>query len=257
MPGRFTFYTDSLKGSLAEFTDGEYNHMVKVTRFNLGDSIEFTNGKGQIFRGKLIEINKKNCFVEIQETIIQDSPKLRIAMGILKNSDRMEWAVEKCTELGIGELIFLHTKNSERSKINLERLTKTAISAIKQSHTSYLPRITDQNFKDFIQSHSVLEMKDSTISKFEVSQKYIAFCDMDAIEQAAVIKGITLQMSELMHGPKDLKGNDLILIGPEGDFTTEEVMIALENGFRLLNLGTRILRSETAVVSVCALANQH
>ena len=62
MPGRFTFYTDSIKGSLAEFTDGEFNHMVKVTRFNLGDSIEFTNGKGQIFRGKLIEINKKNCY---------------------------------------------------------------------------------------------------------------------------------------------------------------------------------------------------
>jgi 16S rRNA (uracil1498-N3)-methyltransferase len=257
MPGRFTFYSDSIHANLAEFTDSEYNHMVKVTRFNLGDSIEFTNGNGQIFRGKLIEINKKNCFVEVHETIIQDPPKLRIAMGILKNSDRMEWAVEKCTELGLREMIFLHTQNSERSKINLDRLTKTAISAIKQSHTSYLPRITDLNFKEFIQTLSGSEIKDSTISEFEVSQKYIAFCDMDAIEEAAASKGISLQMSELMYGPKDLKGNDLILIGPEGDFAMEEVIIALENGFRLLNLGTRILRSETAVVSVCAMANQH
>ncbi len=247
MPGRFTFFSESIHQNVAEFSEGEFNHIVKVTRYSLGDLIEFTDGKGQLYTGKLIQINKRNCYVEIFETIVQEPPKLIIAMGILKNSDRMEWAVEKCTELGASVLFFLHTKNSERSKINVERLNKTAISAIKQSHTSYLPRISDLNFKEFIIQVSQDE--------YQHLNKYIAFCDIDSLGDDFVINNQVIPIKNLISTTKELRNDDLITIGPEGDFSPEEVKLALSNGFRLLDLGKRILRSETAVVSTCAIAN--
>lgn len=249
MPGRFTFFSDSIHQNVAEFSEGEYNHIVKVTRYSLGDVIEFTDGKGQLYKGKLIQINKRNCYVEIFETIVQKLPKLRIAMGILKNSDRMEWAVEKCTELGILELILLHTKNSERSRVNVDRLSKTAISAIKQSHTSHLPRISDMNFKEFVNQISSDE--------YQNLDKHIAYCDIPSLGQLDSLTLHNLSMSDLISTTKDLKDDDLIVIGPEGDFSIDEVKLALANGFRLLDLGSRILRSETAVVSTCAIANHN
>lgn len=249
MPGRFTFFTESIHQNIAEFSDGEYNHIVKVTRYTLGDLVEFTDGKGHLYRGKLIEINKRSCFVEILETIVQEFPKLRIAMGILKNSDRMEWAVEKCTELGVFEMILLHTKNSERSKVNVDRLIKTAVSAIKQSHTSHLPRISDMNFKEFVNHFS----GDEYLS----IDKYIAFCDITGLSHGDSLSIQNLSISDLISTSKDLKSDDLIVLGPEGDFSIDEVKLAVANGFRLLDLGSRILRSETAVVSTCAIANHN
>ncbi len=249
MPGRFTFFTESIHQNIAEFSDGEYNHIVKVTRYTLGDLVEFTDGKGHLFRGKLIEINKRSCFVEILETIVQEFPKLRIAMGILKNSDRMEWAVEKCTELGVFEMILLHTKNSERSRVNIDRLSKTAISAIKQSHTSHLPRISDMSFKEFVNHFSGDE--------YQSLDKYIAFCDLTGLSQGDSLSIQNLSISDLISTSKDLKSDDLIVLGPEGDFSIDEVKLAVANGFRLLDLGSRILRSETAVVSTCAIANHN
>jgi len=249
MPGRFTFFSESIHQNIAEFTDGEYNHIVKVTRYAVGDMVEFTDGKGHLFKGKLIDINKRSCLVEILETIVQDLPKLRIAMGILKNSDRMEWAVEKCTELGVFNLTFLHTKNSERSKINRDRLQKTAISAIKQSHTSHLPHIEDLKFTEFINQFSG--------EKFNYLNKYIAFCDIPSLGEVINLNDNDLTVSDLIWKSKDLKNDDLIAIGPEGDFSLEEVKLALNMGFRLLDLGSRILRSETAVVSTCAIANHN
>ncbi len=249
MPGKFTFFSEYIHHNIAEFSEGEYNHIVNVTRYDIGDFIEFTDGKGHLFKGKLIEINKRSCKVEIQETILQELPSLWIAMGILKNSDRMEWAVEKCTELGVFSLTFLHTKNSERSKINLDRLRKTAISAIKQSHTSHLPQMEDLKFTEFINQFSG--------EKFNYMNKYIAFCDISNLGDMINVNGNSISISNLISNSKDLKNNDLIAIGPEGDFSLEEVALALTKGFRLLDLGNRILRSETAVVSTCAIANHN
>jgi 16S rRNA (uracil1498-N3)-methyltransferase len=272
MPGHFTFFCDIIQDNVAIFSDGEYNHIVNVTRYKLGDKVEFTDGKGCLFQGKLVEITKKQCFVEIFDTAIQTSPTLRVAVGVLKNSDRMEWVVEKCTELGVREIVFLGTKNAERSKINLERLTKTAIGAVKQSHSTWLPEIKFTDFVTFIKSdHSQI-----------AGNKAIAYCNIDEsrltqsegpilseLGYVSQTKDINFQDSEGIKSlesetPRSLRiltlnsltANDLIVIGPEGDFTEVEIQLALSNGFELLDLGDRILRSETAAIAAVACANR-
>ncbi len=275
MPGHFTFFTQNIHQNLAEFIDTEYNHIVKVTRYNIGDLIEFTDGKGQLFKGRLTEINKRNCIAEIHETIIHELPNVVIAMGILKNSDRMEWAVEKCTELGVKEMVFLRTKNSERSKINLDRLTKTAISAVKQSHSTWLPKLRDMEFEEFINDTNSHSVNSSEI------KKCIAYCDImslvnetDSTSVANYQKDLTNKInidsdfnSKIGSGREvdfrnvhilkldNLRSQDIIVVGPEGDFTESEIRYAVINGFDLLDMGNRILRSETAVISAVACAN--
>lgn len=224
MPGHFTFYTELINKEYALFPESESKHIGQVLRFQVGDEIEFTDGKGKIFKGKIDAIEKKSVKAIIERVEEYPSPTVSIAVGILKNSDRMEWLVEKATELGVNSITWMSTDNTERSKLNLEKHRKTAIAAMKQSHTSWIPNIELANFS-------------SVINSSNHDMRLIAHCSdrLDSLKS------------------EDFKGNTLILIGPEGDFSNQEVSDALKSGFKSIGLGDRILRTETAVLKALSL----
>lgn len=201
----------------------ESHHCVKVLRMRTGDKLTITDGKGYFYDCELIDENSKKCTVGIlkrYEVPTGRNFKLHIAFCPTKQMDRNEWFVEKATEIGIDSFTPIHSFFSERKDIKTERLQKIAIAAIKQSQQALLPEIENQiSFTEFI-------------SKPFTSKKYIAHCyDKPKLPLTQLYK----------------KGEDaLILIGPEGDFSEEEVEIAINNGFEPINLGKTRLRTETA-----------
>jgi len=224
VPGHFTFYTDSINNDFALFSEAESKHISQVLRFKIGDQIEFTNGKGRLYNGRVHSIEKRLVKAIIESVEEYSVPQVSVAVGILKNSDRMEWLVEKATELGVNSIFWMSTDNTERTKLNIEKHRKTAISAMKQSHTAWIPNIEVVNFSSILKS-----------SKY--SAKLIAYCS----------DGLNSLKAD------DFKDSTLILIGPEGDFSNNEVSDALKNGFKSIGLGNRILRTETAVLKALSI----
>ena len=221
MPGHFTFYSDKIENNFAYFTEQETKHAILVLRFQLGDSIEFTTGNGIYYTGKIVEIQKKSFLASVDSYKELPQRNFVMAVGILKSSDRMEWLVEKCSEIGVKQLIFLKSQNGERSKINLDKLKKTAVAAMKQSHSAWLMDIQEGNFESALNTNQV--------------NKYIAYCNSD------IVQSLPLKF-----------GNDsIVFIGPEGDFTLGEIELAKSYGFQVIGLGSQILRTETAAI-VCA-----
>lgn len=222
MPGHFTFYSNKISESVAYFDETEFKHAIQVLRYSLGAHLSFTNGYGMMYTGRINYIGKKEFTAEILTLIhIDELPSVILGIGILKSTDRMEWATEKCTELGAKEIWFLQSKNSERSHLNLERLNKVALSALKQSHGTYKPLIKHMNLEE------ALQVGNSN------HHKYIAYCDASKAEPMSVC--------ELP---------SIIFIGPEGDFTPSEIDMAAKQGFRVIGLGNTILRTETAAMAV-------
>lgn len=221
MPGHFTFYSDKIENNFACFSEQETKHAILVLRFQIGDSIEFTAGNGIYYSGKIVEIQKKSFIASVESFIELPQRNFVLAVGILKSSDRMEWLVEKCSEIGVRQLIFLKSQNGERSKINLEKLKKTAIAAMKQSHGAWLMDIQETNFENAI--------------KTNLKNKYIAYCNSD------IVQSLPLKFGD----------DSIVFIGPEGDFTLEEIELAKSHSFQLIGLGSQILRTETAAI-VCA-----
>ena len=226
MPGHFTFYTEHIEGNLAVFDAHEHRHAIIALRYKAGDPIAFTNGKGLRCEGFIENVRKDSFTAQIssQETVEQ-KPALLLACGIIKSSDRMEWMVEKCTECGVKGIYFVATQASERTRLNLDRLRKTSIAALKQSHGAWLPQLEEVNWK--------------TLLALPLSDKYIA-----ALGETP---GSNLQQLQ----PID-SADRLILIGPEGDFTSEEVQQATAAGYKLLSLGSLVLRTETAAMVAAA-----
>ena len=221
MPGHFTFYSDKIENNFAYFSEQETKHAILVLRFQLGDSIEFTTGNGIYYTGKIVEIQKKSFLASVDSYKELPQRNFVMAVGILKSSDRMEWLVEKCSEIGVKQLIFLKSQNGERSKINLDKLKKTAVAAMKQSHSAWLMDIQEGNFESALNTNQV--------------NKYIAYCNSD------IVQSLPLKF-----------GNDsIVFIGPEGDFTLGEIESAKSHGFQVIGLGSQILRTETAAI-VCA-----
>lgn len=231
MPGKFTFYSENVDDGYIVLDEAEARHATQVLRFQVGDNIEVSNGLGKKYSARIVEIQKRSLRAEILSFTSYERSRVNLAVGILKNSDRMEWLVEKCTELGCSSIGFLETKNSERSKINLERLHKTAIAAMKQSHGAWIPEIQLQNWRQVLESSASL--------------KFIAYCDLD--------EGISVKNQP--HALFQREGDVMIIIGPEGDFTPDEFNRATAQGFKALNLGDHILRAETAAITACAWAN--
>jgi 16S rRNA (uracil1498-N3)-methyltransferase len=226
------FYTPDISADTYTLNEEESKHAVRVLRLETGDIIHLIDGHGGFYKAEIIDDHQKRCTVKITDTKKEFEKRdhhLHIAIAPTKNNDRTEWFLEKATEIGIDELSLIDCSNSERSVVKTERLQKVAISAIKQSLKAYLPKINEITpFKKFITS-----LKD-----FQ-GQKFIAHCQ-SPLSQATHLK--TLYSSK-----KDV----LILIGPEGDFTSEEVKLALENGFKEIGLGTSRLRTETAALYAC------
>ncbi|HTA63246.1 MAG TPA: 16S rRNA (uracil(1498)-N(3))-methyltransferase [Bacteroidia bacterium] len=212
----------------------ESKHCVKVLRHKNGDVIHLIDGKGNFYEAEITDANPQKCIAQIIRKKPPREPKpyrLHLAISPTKNADRIEWMLEKCTEFGVDEFSFIICKRTEKTGVKTERLKKIAESAIKQSMQAMLPVINEaQTFKDFIARHT------------NTSSKYIAHCiDEDKTELKDAV----------------LKVKPLILIGPEGDFTEEEIKLAIEHKFQPLSLGKNRLRTETAGLYAAAAYKSH
>lgn len=228
------FYTPDITTNTYTLNEEESKHCVRVLRLNEGDKIQLIDGVGGFYEAEIIDNNPKRCSVKIIEQkkeVGKRNWQLHIAIAPTKSMDRLEWFVEKATEMGIDEVSLINSNNSERNIVKTERIQKVTISAIKQSLKAYLPKINEVvDYKKFIAS-----------AKDFKGEKFIAHC------QSAGLPHIKSKYSP--------KQNALVLIGPEGDFTLEEVKFALDNGFKEISLGESRLRTETAALYACAALN--
>jgi 16S rRNA (uracil1498-N3)-methyltransferase len=225
MPGHFTFYCNKIQENTAYFDETESKHAIQVLRYGVGDILEFTDGCGTLYKGAISAVSKHGFEVNITERFNAEKPmSLRLYTAILKSGDRMEWAVEKCTELGVSSLVFFSADNGERWKVNLPRMQKVALSAMKQSHGVWLPEIRMASWGEILKE-----------TKGEPTQSFIAYCGDLKKQPISTVQ---------------LPAN--ILIGPEGDFSKKEMESALDAGIQPLDLGHRILRTETAMVAAVA-----
>ena len=184
-----------------------------------------------MFTCKITEANKRNCKLTILEKISFEQPQkhIHIAIAPTKNQDRIEWFVEKCIEIGVQEITFLNCARTERNKLNMERIDRIAVSAMKQSLKYWMPQINELvDFKTFTK-----DCKDSS--------KMIAHLN----------EGDRLFIQTIKHPQPSY----CMLIGPEGDFTDNEVALAIENGFIPVSLGESRLRTETAGMVSCVQLN--
>jgi len=215
-----TFYAPSLQSGQSHYqlSEEESKHCVKVLRMQVGASIELINGKGLQAFTILEEAHPKRSLLRIEASIFHEkTPSLHIAMAPTKNMDRIEWYLEKATELGLSKLTFLLCEHSERKQVNTERLEKIAIAAMKQSKRFYLPELEGpMRFEDFLQSHP---------------KGYFGHC-----EDGEKI------------GMNGLKSTMPFLIGPEGDFSPTEIAAALKSGYQAVEMSAFRLRTETAAL---------
>lgn len=224
------FYQPGIPDGAHHLDAVESRHAVRVLRLQEGNLLSITDGQGRFYEAQILRAESSKCTFQILKTITQPLKKyqVHIAIAPTKNADRTEWFAEKAVELGIDQISFVLCKNSERKSVNLDRMEKIAISAMKQSQHARLPAIVGMvPFKSILATPNV--------------QKLIAAVDPQ--------------------NPRHLKsaaipeGNYLVLIGPEGDFTNEEIQLALGYGFQKVSLGSNRLRTETAGVIACHILN--
>lgn len=217
-----TFYapTISIDSKEYQLPEDESKHCVRVLRYGLGSPLDLIDGKGNQFIGKIVDDHPKRCRIQIDEVIAHPKSEtiVHIAMAPTKNMDRVEWFLEKAVELGLTKLTFLKCENNERNTINMERLQKIAVSAMKQSKRYFLPEIEGLvSFIQFVDTHP---------------KGYIGHCYEGS---KILLKEINLQLP--------------FLVGPEGDFSKSEVDLALSKGYRAVNMSDYRLRTETAALT--------
>lgn len=223
------FYSSEINETLTTFTfdKEESKHIIKVLRKKEGDILHITNGKGYLFECKINFANEKTCEVSIVKSIYQ-APlpySIHLAVAPTKMNDRYEWFLEKATEIGITEITPIICEHSERKIIKTERMHKIIISALKQSNQFYLPKLNEPiSFKDFVKNHNNQNL-------------YIAHCE----------EGNKIDLKNAIN--KNEKYT--LLIGPEGDFSLEEIHQAIEKGYSPVSLGNTRLRTETAAIVAC------
>lgn len=225
------FFSENI--SSAELNEETSRHIFQVLRMREGERIRLTDGKGNIAEAEIVASNKKYCPVKVlhQQFIGQALPHVTIAISLVKNSSRFEWFVEKATELGTFEIIPLICERTERQKFRHDRFLNICKSAMLQSMQAWLPLLREPlNFKDAVTSASQ-------------SQKFIAHC----------AEG---ERSELKNSFDSGLTSQIILVGPEGDFTAAEIFLAQENGFLPVALGRTRLRTETAGMYSAAVMRQ-
>lgn len=218
----------NIRNNDVTINEDEQQHIVKVLRIKNGEEIFVTNGKGAFAKGNLIIEGKKALLdvTEITENTPDFSSKLHIAIAPTKNIDRIEFFVEKAVEMGISEITIFLTDNTERKNVNIEKITKQAIAASKQSLRFHFPIVNEfVKFQDFIKT-------------LDPETTFVAHCNEN------------LERIELKNIP-ELK-NYTFLIGPEGDFSDKEINILAKNGIKAVSLGNQRLRTETAGLFVAA-----
>jgi 16S rRNA (uracil1498-N3)-methyltransferase len=225
----FYFATLKKQADTISLDEKSSRHIVQVLRMKTGEELRLTDGLGLSTLASIRDANKKKCVVNIVERKTSEPEKRRvqIAISLLKNAARFEWFLEKATELGVSDIIPLRSARTEKQQYRLERMQGILESALIQSQQSWMPILHEpQNFLQCIEN-------------FPADQKFIAHCE----------PGEKKQLSEMMH---TTVLSQLILIGPEGDFTEEEIRKAVDAGFVAVGLGDHRLRSETAAIAAAA-----
>jgi len=225
------FFSDTVKNNKIELPKSESHHCIAVKRKRINDKVKIIDGKGLTYIASITIANKNNVVLDIESKKKSSQPNnnLHLIISPTKSHDRIDWIVEKATEIGVEEISFALCHRTERKKINIDRVKRITISALKQSGQAYLPKINNlQKIKDILES-----------SKAE--QKYIAHLEDEAqVHLRSVYR----------------KGrSSCVLIGPEGDFTKDEIDLSEKYNFTSVTLGENTLRTETAGIYVSSLVN--
>lgn len=226
------FYQPGIPDGVLYLDGDESKHCVKVLRRKAGDVIKITDGKGLFYDAAITKADPTQCFFEIRtkSRAREKDFYIHLAISPTKNADRIEWFVEKATELGVDKISLIDCKNTERSFVKTDRLNKVAISAMKQSVKAILPIIEDH----LLQFTEVVE-----------------HCQEKARCIAHVDPSNSLHLKDAVRPGTSY----CILIGPEGDFSSEELKTALECNFQKVSLGPSRLRTETAGIAACHILN--
>jgi len=223
------FYAPDITGDTFALDENESKHLIRVLRMTKGNVVRLIDGRGNLYEGVISIPDAKRCIIDIRsriENFEKRDYRLHIAISPLKNPERFEWFIEKSVEIGIDEITPLLSRNTEKTGIKTNRIENLIVSAMKQSLKATLPKLNEPvNFKDFIYSP-------------KGGKCIIAHCNAD-ISRSSI--------DEVY----DKNENATILIGPEGDFSNEEIISAIDNGFHSVHLGTSRLRTETAGVAAC------
>ncbi|WP_436517157.1 16S rRNA (uracil(1498)-N(3))-methyltransferase [Ekhidna sp. To15] len=224
------FYQNHIQEGENFLSEEESKHCAQVLRHQKGDEILVFDGNGGEHRSVLTQINKKSCAFNVIESIHNSKKRFKthLAIAPTKNADRIEWLIEKLCEIGVDEVTFILSKHSERKKLRLDRLEKKAISAMKQSRNPFLLKLNELTPLDSFLAQNDAEIK--LIAHVDDSHRYI---------------------SESLYDNRSVA----ILIGPEGDFSLDEVQLAKSHGFETISLGQNTLRTETAGFVACCLVN--
>lgn len=228
---RYFYVTDA--ATATELPEEEAQHAVRVLRLQAGDEMMLMDGNGVFYRAEVTLASPHHCKYVIRETMPQErtwNGHLHLAMAPTKLMDRVEWMVEKATEIGFDELSLLNCKFSERKVVKTERLEKIVVSAVKQSRKGWKPIVNEmQSFKSFITTHTT-------------GRRFIAHCYEEVPKQ-----NLFHLLSEKTECSDETE--IIVLIGPEGDFSIDEVRMAVDAGFVSVDLGKSRLRTETAALS--------
>lgn len=227
------FFFDSeanFVGNQLFFDKNESRHMVKSLRKKAGDFLQVTNGKGIIFQAKILVADPNQCVAELVQILRENTPfyQLHLAVAPTKNNERYEWLLEKATEIGATQITPIICENSERRTVKTERFERIIASAMKQSLRNFLPVLNPPvAFLDFLKGDLQ-------------AHRFIAHCD-DFQPKKYLWDLVDAQKAK----------SALVLIGPEGDFSSQEIKKALELDFQPVSLGDNRLRTETAALVAC------
>lgn len=218
--------SDHVEGDLIRLPEDEARHAVQVLRTKLGETVWVTDGCGNRYESQVHLIGKRSLELKIMNRLFSPKESLPVlAVGMIKSRERLEWLVEKSVELGVSKLILMQTERSERSHVREDRLRAIQVSAMKQCMTSWLPElVTGMSFEAALDE-----------GKLTHQPMYIAH------EKAS-------SESRLPH--TDATASPLLLVGPEGGFSDREVQLAVDAGAKMVSLGPRRLRAETAALAV-------
>lgn len=228
------FYSAELlnvgEGILSEETS---RHVSQVLRMEAGEHLQLTNGKGVLQTAEILQAHKKHTSVKIlaSETGIEKLPKIILGIAPVKNLSRFEWFLEKVTEIGITKIIPIKCARSERMQLRYERLQNILISAMLQSRQRWLPELVE------------LQEISEVVKSCDAKNKFIAHCLFSE------------EKTSLFNEIRNLNGDRIVLIGPEGDFTESEIDLAINNNFKAVTLGSNRLRTETAGIAACIMLN--
>jgi 16S rRNA (uracil1498-N3)-methyltransferase len=225
------YYVDHCDGTEAIAGQAEAHHIKNVLRQKVGDMLQVTDGKGNCWKARISSVENKQIIFTIEELIEKQerSNRFWLAVAPTKQSARIEWMVEKATELGVDGIQFIYSRHTERKNINTDRIQRIVLSAMKQSRHLFLPQIPEmQSFEQFLQTFE-MDACDKFIAHYLKSNSFLA--DLQTLNHT------------------------VILIGPEGDFSAREMKMAHEYGYRAINLSSFRLRTETAAIAAISTLN--